>query len=353
MTGAAGLIGGEVCSRLAKAGHAVTALTHNSPDVLGNDGLPVVLAACLKGDVTRVGLGIVEDFAAPDVMIHCAASLKFDAPYEQLETINVGGTRNVVAFAKAHGAKFLHVSTAYVCGTRDGPIVEGPVAPDTQFANGYEASKAAAEAVVHASAVPHCIVRPAIVLGDSDTGQIRRFDAIYQAFAMIARGLVRQMPVRPGASLDFVAMDNVASGIAALAERMEAADGAICHLTSGAPIPVEAFAAAIGAYPQFHAPELVDADSFDPASLTPSQRRIHRAVAGAYASYFQRNPYFDDAVFHSLTGMAHPPAGAEWLTRLIDYAIAKGLLPAAAPSAHQDNAAPAAPSRPVPTASRL
>ena len=353
VTGAAGLIGGEVCARLAKAGHAVTALTHRSPEVLGNDGVAVSLAASWKGDVTQEGLGIGAPFASPDVVIHCAASLKFDAPYEELAAINVAGTRNVVAFAQAHDARLLHISTAYVCGQRSGAIAEAPALPDAQFANGYEASKARAEEVVRTSGVAHCIARPAIVLGDSETGAIRQFDGIYQAFALIARGLVRQMPYRPGATLDFVAIDHVAGGIAALAEPMEAADGAICHLTSGAPIPVEQFAAAIGAYPQFKAPELVDAQRFDPATLSPAQRRMHRAVAGAYGSYFQHDPRFADTQFRALTGMSPPPSGARWLAQLMDFAITKGLLPADMPNEHRDNASPAALLHQVPRASPL
>lgn len=333
VTGAGGLIGGEVCARLAARGHRVLALTHRSPAVLGNDGQVVSTARVLAGDVRREGLGIAGPFEAPDLVIHCAASLVFDAPREELDAINVEGTRQVVDFARSHGASLLHVSTAYVCGTRDGPIAEKPVPDGTEFANGYEASKAEAEAVVRASGVPHCIARPAIVLGDSKDGAIRKFDSMYQAFALIARGLLRTMPVRDYATLDFVPIDHVAGGIVALAETMDAADGAICHLTSGSPLPVTDFARAIAAYPQFQQPTLTCALAFDPACLAPAQRRIFRKVAGAYGSYFQRDPRFDDRQFRALTGSQCPPTGLEWMARLIDFAIAGGLLPDASDTA--------------------
>ncbi len=350
VTGAAGLIGGEVCARLVSAGHRVFALIHRAPDVFGNDGKLVALSAALKGDVGAPWLGLAQP-PKVDLVVHCAASLTFDAPYDELAAINVAGTRNVVAFASAQGAALLHVSTAYVCGLRDGEIAEEAVGPETVFANGYERSKAAAEAVVRASGLVHCIARPAIVLGDSETGAIRKFDAMYQTFALLARGLVREIPVATGASLDFVPIDHVAGAIARLAARMDQANGAICHLSSGAPLPVEHFAKAIAAYPQFHAPALVPADQFCPESLPPVQRRVWRKVASAYASYFQRDPRFADANARHITRMAPPDTGVQWLHKLIGFAIAGGLLPQAAPSARRDTFPPAAAARQRPTTS--
>lgn len=358
VTGAAGLIGGEVCARLVKAGHTVFALTHRTPEILGNDGIPVARAEVLKGNICLAGLGIVD---APDIdlVVHCAASLMFDAPYDELEAINVGGTRNVVDFARNQGAALLHVSTAYVCGLRDGAIAEEAVLTGTRFANGYERSKAEAEAVVRASGVRHCIVRPAIVLGDSRTGAIRKFDAMYQTFALIARGLVREIPIAPGASLDFVPIDHVAEGITRLATGMvtgidgeiEGADGATCHLTSSNPLPVACFAEAIAAYPHFCAPQMVPTADFDPDSLPPVQRRVWRRIASAYASYFQRNPRFGDANLRALTGLSAPDTGPDWFHRLINFAMEGGLLPEASVIAHRDKDRPAAAVLQRPTAS--
>ena len=105
-----------------------------------------------------------------DLLIHCAASLEFDAPEADLHRVNVDGTRHALAFARATGAQFLHVSTAYVCGQSEGPIREGKLHGDIRFANGYEASKARGEREVEISGVPFAIVRPSITLGESDTG---------------------------------------------------------------------------------------------------------------------------------------------------------------------------------------
>lgn len=333
VTGAAGLIGGEVCARLAAQGHRVTALVHRNPDVRGNDGRRVAVAAALPIDVSASLFGWTDAQAGEvvrgqDLLIHCAATTRFDLTEPEYDAVNVDGVAHAVALARIGGLKLLHISTAYVCGSRDGVILEDDPVPGTGFANGYEASKAQGEALVAASGLVWAIARPSIVLGDGATGAIRSFDTIYAAFKLIATGRVRHVPARANATLDFVPIDHVAGGIVALASNMDRAAGGRYHLTSGDPIPVAQFAAAIGAYPQFHAPALVDPARFDPSALTAIERRLHGRVAGVYGAYFQRDPRFDDKRLREVTRLAHPLAGPAYLARLIGHCIAVGFLPA-------------------------
>ena len=329
VTGAAGLIGGEVALLLTGRGHRVTALVHRNPAVLGNRGEPAAVAATLHGDVGQPGFGLPDAAAVArdhDLILHCAATTRFDLSDAAYRATNVAGAANAVALAKAGGCALLHVSTAYVCGRRDGRIDEDDPLPADGFANGYEASKAAAEALVGASGLRWVIARPSVVVGDHRDGAIRQFDTIYAAFKLIAQGRVRHMAARADATIDFVPIDHVAAGLVALAERTEAAAGGRFHLVSAQPIPVAAFAAAIGAYPQFHAPALVPPERFDPDALPPLERRLYARMAGLYASYFQRDPRFDDARFRAVTGLACPPTGFDYLKRLIDYCVAVGFL---------------------------
>lgn len=326
ITGAAGLIGGEVAARLAVRGHRVSALVHRNPDVRGNDGAAPSLHAVLHGDVTRAGLGL-DDPGEHHLLIHCAATTRFDLSDEEYRRTNVEGTANALAVARAGGMAFLHVSTAYVCGTRNGVVLEDDPLPATGLANGYEASKAAGEALVATSGLRWAIARPSVVVGDSGTGAIGSFDTIYAAFKLIAQGRVRHMAATADATIDFVPIDHVCAGIVALAERMEAAAGGRFHLVSTQPVPVAAFAAAIGSYRQFSAPTLVTPEAFDPDALPPLERRLYARVAGLYSSYFQRDPRFDDCRFRAVTGLACPPTGFDYLRRLIDYCIAVGFLP--------------------------
>ncbi|MXP14964.1 sugar nucleotide-binding protein [Altererythrobacter confluentis] len=336
LTGAAGLIGGEVASRLLAAGHQVTALVHQNRDIRANDGSSVTPGAVVCGDVSKPLLGFGKpEFdrltAAHDLIIHCAATVRFDLDDDAYRQVNTGGAANAVEFARAGDMPLLHVSTAYVCGTRDGPILESDPLPDAGFKNGYEKSKAAAERLVRDSGVAFAIARPSIVVGDSATGAIRQFDTTYAAFKLIAEGRVRHMPARSGATLDFVPIDHVAGSIVDIAENMRRAAGGTFHLVSGRPVPVPVFTGAIAAFPQFCQPTLVEPEGFDPASLPPMERRLFRRVAGLYASYFQRDPHFDDREAQGVAGRICPPTGPEYLYRLIQFCIEAGFLRDGAP----------------------
>ena len=330
VTGAAGLLGGEVCKRLADAGHRVTALVHNNPEVRANDG-SLVDVATIKGDVSCEKLGWDQATCASvadghDLIVHCAATVRFDLEEADYSSVNVDGVANVLALAEAGSMAFLHVSTAYVCGTRDGPILESDPLPASGFANGYEASKAAGERLVRSSPVRWAIARPSIVVGEHESGRIRQFDTTYAAFKLIAEGRVRHMPARAGATLDFVPLDHVVRGIVAIAGDMERAEGGTFHLVSGQPLPVERFTGVIGAYPQFHEPELVAPEKFDASMLPALERRLFKRVAGLYASYFQRDPEFDDRQFRAFAGASCPETGEPFIERLIDYCIEDGFL---------------------------
>ena len=65
---------------------------------------------------------------------------------------------------------------------------------------------------------------------------------------------------------------------------------------------------------------------FDAHDLPPLERRLHRRVSALYASYFQRDPRFDDSRFRALTGIEAGPADQAYLSRLIAFCIAEGFL---------------------------
>ncbi|MDG2001746.1 MAG: SDR family oxidoreductase [Novosphingobium sp.] len=354
VTGAAGLVGGEVCAQLCRDGHQVTALVHRNRNVRGNDGAQVPVAGIIPVDVTLPQFG--HDDAnwsrlaeASDVLIHCAAVTRFDLPEAEYRKVNIVGTAYAIELARCAGLNLLHVSTAYVCGVRDGLIREIDPLPESGFANAYETSKAAAEQLVRASGLPFVIVRPSIIVGDSRTGAIRDFETTYAVFKAIAEGRIGSLPFRKGATLDFVPIDHVASSISALSVQFPRVARQTAHLVSGQPITVEDFVAAIGDFPQFHVPELVEAQDFDPGQLLPLERRLFIRLAGPYASYFRRDPRFDASGLHSITGKVCPATDAAWLRGLIRYCISRGFLPDDELSEYRDRVSPAACARPMPT----
>ena len=139
VTGAAGLIGGEVVRRLAEAGHAVTALVHRTHRIVANDGRVVAsrpwdgppvpgTVATLAADVRAAGLGLAVD-PRPDLIVNAAAITAFDALYAIYQAVNIEGTANVIGLAERRGTPLLQVSTAYVCGTREGRSTKPNAAP--------------------------------------------------------------------------------------------------------------------------------------------------------------------------------------------------------------------------------
>ncbi|WP_375428214.1 SDR family oxidoreductase [uncultured Sphingomonas sp.] len=335
LTGASGLLGGELAGRLVDRGHRVTALVNRNREVRRNDGRPLPEGgiALLSGDITRADFGLDEAAAEEvahghDLLIHCAAATGFDLAPATYQAVNVDGMRHAVGLARTASLPLLHVSTAYAWGKRDGPVPETPLDGPLDHANGYEASKAAAEEIVRASGLPYAIARPGIVVGDWTTGAIGGFDTFYAVFRLLATGRIGTMPATPNATLDLVPIDHVAAGLVDLAERIHEADGGVFHLVSGAPVSIDRFRDAISAWPQFAKPELVDPAAFDP-SLSPSrERRLHERVLGLYASYFGHDPRFADERARAFTGRSCPPTDDAFLRRLAAYAIGAGYVPA-------------------------
>lgn len=350
VTGASGLLGRELCGVLAARGHGVVALLHRSRTLERNDGAAIPTrpygepvaggtVAVLDGDVTaeRFGLAPAAAHAVAaelDLIVHCAAVTAFNLPEPTYRRVNVGGTANVLAFAGQAGraVPVLYVSTAYVCGVAGGMMAEAPTAA-TRFNNGYEASKAAAEALVlaaHRRGQPVAIARPSIVAGSAESGAIGVFGSMYHLVRMVAEGRTGALPASPGASLNLVPIDHVVGALTDIAERMAAADGRIYHLAAAEPVPLAALAALAAAFPHLHAPDFVPPDQFDPARLSPRQRVLHAQVTLPYACYLRPSPGFVTANLRALTGRSCPPTDGAYLRRLIRYTMDTGFLPAAA-----------------------
>lgn len=161
ITGAGELIGGEIAARLAARGHRVSGLVHRNPQVRGNDGYMPPPYRVYHGDVSLPGFGLdAADTADHDLLIHCAATTRFDLEDEDYRAVNVAGTAHAIELAQASDMALLHISTAYVCGKYGGLVREDDPLRQNGFANGYEATNAHGEALVAASSLHHAIARP-------------------------------------------------------------------------------------------------------------------------------------------------------------------------------------------------
>ncbi len=335
VTGAAGLLGGALVAELLHRGHAVVALVHRQPDIRGNDGEAAAgqiydgspplagVAIMLQGDISAPGLGIEPATQTwldrhIDLVIHCAALVKFEAATADLEAVNVSGTRNVIGLFP--NARIIYVSTAYVCGLKDGPVAEAECNPNDIFGNGYEQSKAHAENIVRQTRPDAIIARPSIIVGEAASGRIRSFDNIYRAFKFIAEGKIKSVPVSPLATLNFVPIDHVVAGICGLAEN-EGAISAIVHLAARKSISATRFLSLIGEVPGLYCPEITSPDAQNIAAITIADR-----LAQPYWVYFSRFPEFETLALRHLTGLQAPDIDDAAIARQIQFCVDAGFI---------------------------
>lgn len=194
------------------------------------------------GDITLDHLGI--DVPAYDSLarrithiIHAAADVRLNAPLEVLREVNVNGTRQVLFLARDvmedHPLqRFSHVSTAYVCGERSGPVSEMDLSDHFGFSNAYELSKYEAELLVRQAAdeIPVSIFRPGMITGDSATGAIKTFNTLYYPLRLFMTGKMRIAPVSTNFRVNLVPVDYVAGAVQKLTFDPLAA-GQTFHLT--------------------------------------------------------------------------------------------------------------------------
>lgn len=172
-------------------GHA--AEMYGAPDLL-----PSILGRtrAVAGDMTDDALAESADrfrAAAGDTTIgtfwHVAASLKYeDRHADEINLMNVNGTRNVLALAKTLGEPvFNHVSTAYVAGRRTGLMREEFPGNTDSANNVYEFTKTIGEEEVATSGLPWRVLRPSIVIGHAKTGAATSFTGMYGFVSSVLR----------------------------------------------------------------------------------------------------------------------------------------------------------------------
>src|ERR1700722_19443494 len=114
VTGASGLVGGNLCSLLLSAGHTVRATRRPSTNAAHLASLPVEWVDAPLDDVAA----LTAAFRDADVVYHCAAQVGVEGRVTPaLTRANVDGTRNVVDAVRASGARRLvHVSSTAAVG---------------------------------------------------------------------------------------------------------------------------------------------------------------------------------------------------------------------------------------------
>lgn len=216
--------------------------------ILSNAGLTADGCARVKllhGDVSAPQLGLAQQayseiLSSVQQIYHLAASVDFDLPLSVSRQANVDSAIQILDFSRRcryHSApefRLNYVSTAYVCGKRNGILKESELGRGQEFWNSYEQSKLEAEQLVELAKAQTAITiyRPSQIVGDSGSGKINKFFGFYEFIGLAVRGRSDILVADPGMRADMVPLDYVCAAIRHFS-RHTAAIGQTYHLVAG------------------------------------------------------------------------------------------------------------------------
>jgi len=333
LTGATGLVGSNLIPRMLKNDWStkLILLVRGTSDAQAQERIDQILWAMsseidfdlakkriqvVKGDITLNGLGLSESLyrrLAKEIthIIHSAATVQFQLPLECARLVNCEGTRNVVALAKLAQEKgrlerVAYVSTAYVCGNREGKILEDELDSGQEFGNTYEQTKFESEKYVQGltNELPITVFRPSIIVGDSETGRTTAFNVLYLPLKLIYRGIITTLPGCRYTPLDVVPVDFVSDAISHIFLKNNNGIGKIYHVTAGednATTTGEVVELAVDFFNQISSNGRIPQVKFVPAELcrkvmplVRSQTRRTLQAMEPYEPYLSGERIFDD-----------------------------------------------------------
>jgi NAD(P)-dependent dehydrogenase (short-subunit alcohol dehydrogenase family) len=248
VTGATGFIGKRlVKALLARKGAVVHFLVRPGSEgkleaLYDYWGTTKARAVPVTGDLTAKKLGVSAEAIKAlkgqvDHVFHLAAVYDLGADEESQVRVNIEGTRNLCEFAKAIDAGHLHhVSSIAAAGLYEGVFREDMFDEAEGLDHPYFMTKHESEKIVRKeSKVPWTVYRPALVVGDSKTGEMDKIDGPYYFFKLIQR--MRQIlpPWMPsvgieGGRINIVPVDFVVACLDHIAHSKAELKGKCFHL---------------------------------------------------------------------------------------------------------------------------
>ena len=200
VTGATGFIGKRLVKKLLERKGAVVhfLIRQESADKVADLrsywGVSAARALPVFGDLTAKKLGVATEDVKKlkgqiDHFYHLAAVYDLGADEETQVAVNIEGTRNTVDLAKAIDAgHFHHVSSIAAAGLYEGVFREDMFEEAEGLDHPYFQTKHESEKIVRQDCkVPWTVYRPAMVVGDSTTGEMDKIDGPYYFFKLIQR----------------------------------------------------------------------------------------------------------------------------------------------------------------------
>lgn len=235
LTGFPSFYARRMCEELVRSGrtlvHAVVRAKLAEEAAQALDELPLEQRSrvnLIDGDAASMKLGLSgaewKSLAGEiDHIHHCAQVTYLGVDRKTAEQVNVAGAREIIELAQACTelkALVFH-STAHVSGDRSGVVLEDELNAGQTFRNVVEETKARAEKLVRAAMarVPVVVLRPSIIVGDSRTGEVDRFDGVYLLILLIVTSppdFALPLPGRGDAALNIVPIDFVTRAALAL-----------------------------------------------------------------------------------------------------------------------------------------
>ncbi|MFN0053175.1 MAG: SDR family oxidoreductase [Planctomycetales bacterium] len=355
LTGATGLLGRYLIRDLTLAGVSVAVLVrpsrratvqHRVENVMcfwdQQVGRALPRPVVLEGDITEPDLGldarsmrwVAENC---DAMLHNAASLSFQStgPGSEPWRSNVDGVRHVLDICRnARIRNFHHVSTAYVCGQRQGRILESELDVGQSLSNDYEQSKIQAEKMVRSADFIErlTVFRPAIIVGDSQTSFTTTYHGFYaplQAAYTMSGAMpsnatgrscsVARFPLSGFETKNLVPVDWVSAVMSYLITHPEH-HGKTYHLTPRHPVTARLLADVLEETAGFYGVRLVGSET--PMTALTEVEELFCKLISVYSSYWKDDPTFDAS--NTLAAAPHlpcPHVDRKMLWRMAQFAI--------------------------------
>jgi nucleoside-diphosphate-sugar epimerase len=291
----------------------------------------------VPGDILQPICGVAADAVGRVSEVwHCAASLKYEEENRsEILAHNVGGTEHVLSLARRINAPiFNYISTAYVAGSRSGRILETLPSIETPTNNFYEKSKIMAELRVDAAEGHHTrILRPSIVIGDSQTLAATSFTGLYGFMSQLTKfknrvarrlgGYLSHRALRIWADehvpVNLIPVDVLARNAVRISRSRSSAN--IFHLTNDCPTPVGESMPILFSALGLRAPRFVSSC----LEFTSLDEALDRAIQ-FYRSYLSHAKIFDrtnaDAVLGVDAAASHVPVRGERLLSFIRWYLA-------------------------------